>query len=93
MGYLFFYADLLIGAANKVRLRKRGLALLAFFAGFLLSISSSYAGTIYQSFDNNTFNQNLFGFVTSGSPVTPVVAVFQQQLTPHCACHVISGKC
>ena len=77
---LSFYADLLIGAGNYVRLWKRGLALLAFLAGLLLATSSSYAGTTIQNFTNNTFNQNLFGFVLSGTPVTPVLALFQNSL-------------
>jgi hypothetical protein len=77
---LFYYGKMLINAPHKLRLRKMGLALLAFLASSLVSISSSYAGATVQNFTNNTFSQNLFGFVTSGTPVTPVVAVFSNSL-------------
>ncbi len=56
MNYLFFYADLLIGAGNYVRLRKRRLAPLAFLAGVADVDLLCYGGTTIQNFTDDTFN-------------------------------------
>lgn len=55
-------------------------AWIMFLAIFLLSLSPAFGGTIYENFDNNTYNQNLFIPITSGSPNQPTVTVVDTHL-------------
>ncbi len=54
-----------------------GLALLAIF---LLGISPAYGRTILETFDNGTYDHNLFIPITSGSPNQPTVTVVDTHL-------------
>jgi hypothetical protein len=49
-------------------------------ATFLLGISPAYGRTVIENFANNTYNQNLFGINTSGTPNQPVVTIVNEHL-------------
>ena len=51
------------------------------FASLLLFLSPALAGTVYQSFTNNTYNAQYFGLINnSGDPTKPSVAVANNRL-------------
>ncbi|HEY9073031.1 MAG TPA: hypothetical protein VIN67_02765 [Desulfobaccales bacterium] len=60
--------------------KKMPVVLAGLLVGFLLSVSPLYAGTIFQSFTNNSFNTQYFFLQMSGTPGTPTVAVTSNRL-------------
>jgi len=52
---------------------KRGFAWIMFLVIFFLSLSPLHGGTIYENFNNNTFNHNLFEIFTQGGPTVETI--------------------
>jgi len=60
--------------------KKLPVVLVILLVGFLLSISPLYAGTIFQNFNNNSYNTNYFFLQMSQTPGAPTVTVTNGRL-------------
>lgn len=60
---------------------KMGFTGMMLLAAFLLWLSPAYAGTIYEKFDNNTYNQKMFWIGSQGLGPTTAVANNRLEIT------------